>query len=96
MRSRRAPPKDVTIQTMREGLRAFNRYRGAESVANAVAMDADSACIEFRGPYCHTCGVYDYFEDLVYELQACGVTTRIRGWTKLDEETYRVHFDVIR
>ena len=79
---------------MLAGLRAYNRYRGVEAIAHAVTMDADTACIEFRGSFCHTCGVYDYFEDLVYEFQAHGVTTCIRGWTQLDQETYRVRYDV--
>ena len=59
-------------------------------------MDADVAYIEFRGPFCDTCGVYDYCEDLVYELKARGVTMCIREWTKLDAETYRVRFDITR
>jgi hypothetical protein len=95
-REKSASPRRTTIQALRDGLRAYNQYRGEESVAKAVAMDEDTACIDFRGPFCHTCGVYDYFEDLIYELQARGVTTSIRGWTELDEETYRVRFDVTR
>lgn len=26
--------------------------------------------MEFSGPFCETCGVYDWFEDLKYELEA--------------------------
>ena len=50
--------------------------------------DDNAICIEFRGRFCHMCGVFDYFEDSVYGLKAWGITASIRGWTKLDDETY--------
>ena len=47
----------------------FNRYRSPEAVAKIVEVDEDQATIEFSGPFCASCGVEDYFDDLRIELE---------------------------
>ena len=33
---------------------------------------------------CYTCGVYDYFEDLVYELEDLGVKSKIKDYKRFN------------
>ena len=47
----------------------FNRYRSPEAVAKIVEVNEDQATIEFSGPFCVSCGVEDYFDDLRIELE---------------------------
>jgi hypothetical protein len=47
----------------------FNTYRSPEAVAKIVEVDENRATIEFSGPFCVSCGVEDYFDDLRIELE---------------------------
>ena len=56
----------------------YNRYRSPEVVAKILSCEPEEFMAEFRGPFCGSCGMYDYFEDLVYELKRwiedeCGI-----------------------
>jgi hypothetical protein len=47
----------------------FNKYRSPEAVAKIVEINENQATIEFNGPFCVSCGVEDYFDDLRIELE---------------------------
>ena len=47
----------------------FNKYRSPEAVAKIVEFSKGQATIELSGPFCMSCGVYDYFDDLRIELE---------------------------
>lgn len=47
----------------------FNRYRSPEAIAKIVELSEDQAKIKFSGPFCMSCGVEDYFDDLRIELE---------------------------
>jgi len=47
----------------------FNRYRSPEAVAKIVEVNENQVTIEFSGPFCVSCGVEDYFDDLRIELE---------------------------
>lgn len=53
--------------------REYNKYRSPEVTANIVLVDEKSIKIEFTGPYCVTCGFYDYFDDFRYTLEDLGI-----------------------
>ena len=46
--------------------------------------------VEFSGPYCRTCGYYDYFEDFVIEAEDQGIKLEI------DEIKDMVDYAVVR
>jgi len=47
----------------------YNRYRSAEATAKLIGIKKDGFIIEFKGPFCQSCGVNDYFEDFIHELE---------------------------
>lgn len=47
----------------------FNKYRSSEVVAKIIEFSEGQATIELSGPFCVSCGVYDYFDDLRIELE---------------------------
>jgi len=51
-------------------LENYNKYRSPEVNARLLSIKGDDSkfTVSFSGPFCRTCGLYDYFEDLVYEL----------------------------
>jgi hypothetical protein len=54
-----------------QALRIYNKYRNPEVEASLIriAEDGASFIMSFTGSFCKTCGLYDYFEDLIYEMQ---------------------------
>jgi len=47
----------------------YNKYRSPEARARLIRIREDKLTIDFEGTFCQTCGVYDYLEDFIYELQ---------------------------
>jgi hypothetical protein len=47
----------------------YNKYRSLEAKAKLIEIQEEELTIDFEGTFCWTCGVYDYFEDFMYELQ---------------------------
>ncbi|MFH1328507.1 MAG: hypothetical protein ABIH76_06695 [Candidatus Bathyarchaeota archaeon] len=60
---------ESTKKIIPDAIKVFNQYRSPEAEAKLVSFDGNRLVIEFRGPFCVSCGVYDYFEDFIYELK---------------------------
>lgn len=70
-----------------EAIEDYNKYRSPEATAKLVSVDGTSLKIEFTGPYCRTCGFYDYFEDFVYILEDLGIKSQIDEVEETEEGT---------
>nr|MDO8079485.1 hypothetical protein [Candidatus Freyarchaeota archaeon] len=68
-----------------EAIKEYNRYRSPEATAELVSMDGKFLKIVFTGPYCRTCGFYDYFEDFVYVLEDFGTKSQIDEVEETDD-----------
>ncbi len=53
---------------IKKGIAEYNKYRSPEAEAELLKIRGDTMIVKFKGSYCRTCGVYDYFEDLIYDL----------------------------
>jgi hypothetical protein len=77
-------------------IEVFNRYRSPEATAKLVGVEKDGFIIEFEGPFCMSCGVNDYFEDFIYELE--NVSRSLRVEVKETEpsgpQSFRVRYGV--
>lgn len=75
------------LKTKIEGaIKTYNMYRSPEVIAELLKIqnDGEKFAVSFKGTFCRTCGFYDYFEDLVYEiLDEADIHTRV---LKLKEE----------
>lgn len=56
---------DDLRRRVEEALRRYNEFHAPEAVAELVELAGDVAVVRFSGSFCRTCGVYDYFEDLL-------------------------------
>jgi len=77
-------------------IEVYNRYRSPEATAKLVEVEKDGFIIEFEGPFCISCGVRDYFEDFICELE--NVSRSLRVEVKETEpsgpQSFRVRYDV--
>ncbi|MEM2901480.1 MAG: hypothetical protein QXO32_01940 [Candidatus Bathyarchaeia archaeon] len=51
-----------------KAIRRYNRYRFPESEAELLTICVDGFTVKFSGGFCSSCGLYDYFEDLLYAM----------------------------
>jgi len=52
----------------------YNRLHGVEAQAKILEIkDNGVVIVEFKGSFCHTCGVRDWLEDLAYLAQSRGI-----------------------
>ena len=73
----------------------FNRIRTREVEAKVVEHFDGGFKVFFSGSFCHTCGYYDYFEDLLYLLlDDYGVETEIIKVTQEEDGDY-VSFQLV-
>lgn len=50
----------------------YNKFRAPEAEARLLDLEGNVLVIEFRGPFCETCGVRDWVEDLAYVIKSMG------------------------
>ena len=74
----------------------YNRYRRPEAAARILEVKGDSVLVEFSGSFCYTCGVYDWLEDLIYELREVSpnISARIRSWKRVLDDRILVEFEL--
>ena len=54
---------------VKAAIEEFNKYRSPEAVAKLIDVGEGFTVIGFSGPFCRSCGLYDYFDDLKIELE---------------------------
>lgn len=58
------------VLRFKEAIERFNKYRSPEANAKIVEIDHKKALVEISGPFCTSCGIFDYFEDIAVEANA--------------------------
>lgn len=70
-KAQKSPDADigVTKESVVRALAEFNKWHGAEAVAELVKLEGASIVVELSGPFCRTCGFQDYLDDLKLEIE---------------------------
>ena len=68
-----------------KAIEVFNRYRSPEVTAKLIRLEGEELEIEFSGPYCRTCGYYDYFDDFVIEAGDIGLNIEIESIEDMED-----------
>jgi hypothetical protein len=84
---------DILLRT----IEVYNRYRSPEATAKLVGIKKDGFIIEFKGAFCQSCGVNDYFEDFIHELEDINKAFRVEVKTTepAGPQSFRVQYSVI-
>jgi len=77
-------------------IEVYNRYRSPEATAKLVGMEKDRFILEFEGPFCQSCGVNDYFEDFIHELETVSRAFRVevKETESAGPQSFRVRYGV--
>ncbi|MGD9131615.1 MAG: hypothetical protein PVH73_08615 [Candidatus Bathyarchaeota archaeon] len=78
--------------TILRAIEVYNRYRSPEATAKLVGIKKEGFIIEFKGPFCQSCGVNDYFEDFIHELEhISGVfSVEVKATEQAGSQSFRV------
>jgi len=80
---------------LEKAVEEYNRYRSPEAVARIVQTDNDGFTLEFSGPFCQSCGVHDYFEDMIFELERLtGMSASLREIQEMEKGMYQVRYSI--
>lgn len=81
--------KDAVLKAICE----YNKYHSPEARAKLVEINEKCFIVDFEGVFCSSCGVYDYFEDLIYELKNfTDEDVEILSFRKYEPEKIRVEY----
>ena len=85
-------PPDAIVRA----IASFNRLRNPEAFAKVVTFDAKQLTVRFTGSFCRTCGVLDYFEDVIFEMdESAAIDLQVLDFTQEDEDSFLVRYSVI-
>ena len=62
----------VSPVVLEEAIVTYNEYRSPMATAELLDHADGAFTVRFEGPFCRMCCDYDYYEDLIYELDALG------------------------
>ena len=73
-------------------IEVYNRYRSPEATAKLVGIKKDGFIIEFKGPFCQSCDVNDYFEDFIHELEdiSGAFSVEVKATEQAGPQSFRV------
>ncbi|MGQ9514110.1 MAG: hypothetical protein ACUVTL_03545 [Thermoproteota archaeon] len=73
----------------------YNSYRSPEVTAKLVEVGDGGFLVDFDGTFCRSCSIYDYFEDLIYELKSTSsIKAEIEGFESTESESIRVKYAI--
>ncbi|MEM0379364.1 MAG: hypothetical protein QXW13_02455 [Nanopusillaceae archaeon] len=80
---------DELIKKIEESIEFYNFTRGSESQAKIIKLDITKKeiHIEFKGSFCHTCGVRDWIEDMKYIFIKNGIKSELLDIEEKSEDT---------
>jgi len=84
----------MNIEILREAIKRYNRYRSPEATARLLEAKERIFAVEFSGSFCLTCGIYDWLEDLIYEIRELDpeLHAEISSWRWVSDEIIVAEF----
>ncbi len=67
----------MKIEIIEEALESYNKYRGSLVTAELISVEDNTFKVRFEGNFCSYCGMDEYFVDLIYEMEAKGVESKL-------------------
>ncbi len=65
-------------EKIEKAISEYNRYRSPEFTAHLISLREGEIVVAYTWHGCSTCGLYDYFEDLIYNLEEVGIKAKIK------------------
>ncbi|MEM0328899.1 MAG: hypothetical protein QXU12_04820 [Nitrososphaerota archaeon] len=88
----------MSAELLERAVEEYNKFRSPEAVVRIIELRDDGFVAEFSGSFCLTCGVYDWLEDLRYEIRRLDpeLDAVIDSWRQISDDSIIVEFKLIR
>jgi len=70
---------------IKSALEEYNKYHSPEATVKLVKLSKNFIVVKVSGPFCRTCGVYDWFDDFRVELERKGLKFEIKKYKQKNE-----------
>lgn len=80
--------------TLKKALETYNRYRSPLVTAKLLETGDDEFKVQFEGTFCRSCGMDEYFVDLVYELRSEGLEAELLGFHQIGTEKFVAKYKI--
>jgi len=88
----------MAMKKLKKAVEEFNRLRGSEPQAEIIEAKDDEAVIEFKGSFCKTYGLFDYFEDIKWKAIEFGLQAEsleiLESEEDFEKERYVVKYKI--
>jgi len=71
----------------------YNELFSPEATASLEKLENNTLWVIFRGPFCKTCGLSDYFGDFIIQAQNENLLLSLKDYKKVSEDSYLVKFE---
>jgi len=68
-KNQRTDVEATNLLEFKKAVHEFNRYHSPEAKAEITGYDRETITLLMTGPFCDTCGAYDYLEDIAHETK---------------------------
>lgn len=88
----------MDAEVLERATEEYNRFRSPEAAVKIIKLKEDGFVAEFFGSFCFTCGVYDWLEDLRYEIRRLdpSLDAIIEGWRQISENAILAEFKIVK
>lgn len=81
-------------ETLQQAIEEYNRYRSPRVTAELIDFSEDEFTVKFEGTFCRSCGMEEYFVDLVYQLEREEVEVEVLDFEEREYESYVVRYRI--
>lgn len=77
---------------LNRAIKEYNKYRSPLVKAKLLKLEENKLEVEFEGYFCYSCGMDEYFVDLIYELESNGVDAELLEFHRKEDEKFIVQY----
>ncbi len=80
-------------EKIQAAIESHNEYKEDIAEAELVELEKEELRVKFKGNFCMSCCMDEYFIDLVYELEDKGIETEFKDFQKLEEKSFVARYE---
>ncbi len=81
-------------EDLKKAIESHNKYKSAIAEAEVVEVEEDGFRVKFKGNFCLSCCMDEYFIDLAYELEELEIEAEFVGFHQIGEKVFVAEYDV--
>lgn len=85
---------EISEEKIEEAIDTYNKYRSPRATAQLLENSSEDLKVQIEGSFCRSCGMEDYFIDMVYELEEKGIEVEYEGFEEIGKEKFVARYSL--